>query len=79
MKESLSQICDLPLFKGSWEDLTPEKYIATIGFGIHVYPYKGRETAYKSLAQAQFYVLFVIVIGKLQFEKMAEGATEEKE
>ena len=47
--------------------LTPEKYIATVGFGIHVYPYK--EKHYKDLAQAQFYALFVIVIGKLRFDR----------
>ena len=75
-KDGLSRICDLPLFKASLEDLTLEKYIATVGFVIRVYPYKGREKVYKDLAQAQFYVLFVIVIGMLQFEKMAEAVME---
>ena len=57
----------LPRFKEGKEDLSPEKYIATVGFAVSVFPYKGKELRYEGLAQVAFYVLFVIVIGKLQF------------
>ncbi|KAM6502315.1 hypothetical protein JOM56_002292 [Amanita muscaria] len=64
---NLKHIEDLPHFKEGREDLSPEKYIATVGFAVSVFPYKGKELHYAGLAQVAFYVLFVVVIGKLQF------------
>jgi hypothetical protein len=64
---NLKHIEDLPRFKEGREDLSPEKYIATVGFAVSVFPYKGKELHYAGLAQVAFYVLFVVVIGKLQF------------
>ncbi|KAM6503948.1 hypothetical protein JOM56_000891 [Amanita muscaria] len=64
---NLKHIEDLPHFKEGREDLSPEKYIATVGFAVSVFPYKGKELHYAGLAPVAFYVLFVVVIGKLQF------------
>lgn len=64
---NLKNIQNLPRFKEGKEDLSPEKYIATVGFAVSVFPYKGKELPYAGLAQVAFYVLFVIVIGKLQY------------